>query len=145
MDNWCSVWHETYLRRKSLSNSKMKYLNVQLSGLSEAAHPSLRDINTTQDVKKQRLHLKFLTSDFLTNERKSLDQPNLSPACVLCQGSIESIEHVLVVCRATKDVRDRLLPDLLNIVSGVQPSCSILYSLPLITPYSPSLFLTAPP
>ena len=77
-------------------------------------------------MKKQRLHLKFLTSDFLTNERKSLDQPNLSPACVLCHGSVESIEHVLVVCRATKEVRDRLLPDLLNIVFKVQPSCSIL-------------------
>ena len=121
-----TVWHETDLRRKSLKNSKMKYFNVQLSGLSGASHPSLRNIFTTQDVKKQRLHLKFLTSDFLTNERKSIDQPNLSPACVLCKDPVESIEHVMVACKATKEVRDRLLPELLNTVLWVQPTCTIL-------------------
>ena len=121
-----TIWHETDLRRKALSNSKMKYLNVQLCGLSGALHPSMRNINTTQDAKKQRLHLKFLTSDFLTNERKSLDQPNLSPVCVLCNDPVESIEHVMMVCRATKEVRDRLLPDLLNTVLMVQPASAIL-------------------
>ena len=39
----------------------MKYLNVQLSGLTGAPHPALRNISTTQDVKKLRHHLKFLT------------------------------------------------------------------------------------
>ena len=121
-----TIWYENDLRRQSLRNSKMKYLNVQLSGLSGAPHPALRDINTTQDVKKLRLHLKFLTCDFLTNERLSLDQPSLSPACHLCQAPVDSIEHVLAVCRATNDVRSRLLPDLLNTVANVQPTCSLL-------------------
>ena len=104
----------------------MIYLNVQLSGLSGAPHPSLKNITTTQDVKKLHLHLKFLTCDFMTNEKLSLDQPSVSPACNLCQAPVDSIEHVLAVCRATNDVRSRLLPDLLNIVSKVQPSCSLL-------------------
>ena len=36
------------------------------------------------------------------------------------------LEHVLVVCKATQLVRDRLLPELLNTVLSVQPSSSIL-------------------
>ena len=114
------------LRKLSLTNSKMKYLNVQISGLTGAAHPALHNISTTQDAKKLRLHMKFLTGDFLTNERLSIDQPNLSPACSLCDQPVESIEHVLVACRATSDVRSRLLPELMNIVATVQPKCGIL-------------------
>jgi hypothetical protein len=70
--------------------------------------------------------MKFLTGAFLTNERLSIDQPNLSPACSLCDQPVESIEHVLVACRATSDVRSRLLPELMNIVATVQPKCGIL-------------------
>ena len=119
-------WHETYLRDKSLSNSKMKYLNVGLLGLSGAPHPALRNIYTSQDVKKLRIHLKLLTCDFLTNERLSLNQPHHSPACSLCLSPVDSLEHILTVCRATKDVRSRLLPELLNVVAKVQPACALL-------------------
>ena len=121
-----TIWHEKELRKKSLNNSKMKYLNVQLSGLNGAPHPALRNITTTQDVKKLRHHLKFLTCDFLTNERLHLDQPNLSPACDLCKAPTDSIEHVLVSCMATNEVRSRLFPELVNCVAKVQPMCSIL-------------------
>ena len=81
-----------------------------------------------------RHHLKCLTCDFLTNERLAMDQPNHSPACNLCGAPVDSLEHVLVVCRATCEVRDRLLPELLNIVVNVQPMCAILqsYTLPSI-------------
>ena len=120
-------WHETYLRDKSLSNSKMKYLNVGLLGLSGAPHPALRDIFTSQDVKKLRIHLKFLTCDFLTNERLNHDQPHLSPACSLCLSPVDSAEHILTICRATKEVRARLLPEFLNTVARVQPSCELLH------------------
>ena len=125
-----TAWHEQKLRRLSLSNSKMAYLNVQLYGLSGRHHPALHHILTTQDAKKLRLHLKFLTSDILTNERMSLDQPSISPACVLCDAPIDSLEHVLVSCRATADVRDRLFPELMNTVAQVQPMSHILLSHP---------------
>ena len=121
-----TIWFENYLRRLSIGNSKMKYLNVQISGLTGASHPALHNISTTQDAKKLRLHLKFLTCDFLTNERLSNDQPNLSPACSLCDHPVESIEHVLVACNATNEVRSRLLPNLMNVVANVQPKCGIL-------------------
>ena len=119
-------WHEANLRTKALSNSKMKYLNVQITGLSGAPHPALLNIYTSQDVRKLRHHLKLLAGDYLCNHRLALDQPNLSSACDLCEAPDDTIEHVLVVCRATHAVRERLLPDLLNVVSKVQPMCSLL-------------------
>ena len=121
-----TVYHETELRRLASNNSKMTYLNVQLSGLTGRPHPSLLNIQTTQDVRKLRPHLKFLAGDFLTAEVLASDQPNLSPACKLCRSPVESSEHVLVHCRATADVRQRIFPELLNIVAEVQPDSILL-------------------
>ena len=114
------------MRTKSLTNSKMNFLNIHLHGLSGQPHVVLHNISTTQAAKKLRIHLKFLTNDFLTNERLSLDQPHLSPACVLCQAPLDSTEHVLLLCKATSDIRRRLLPELLNTIATVQPMCRIL-------------------
>ena len=121
-----TVHHETKLWLRAKSNSKMCYLNVQLLGLSGHPHPALLDIFTTQDVRKLRLHIKFLAGDFLTAERVALDQPQLSPMCKLCGVSVETTSHVLVQCRPLSEVRERLLTELLNVVSQVQPSSDIL-------------------
>ena len=121
-----TIWHERKLRSLSLRNSKMAYLNIQLHGLSGRPHSVLQSIRTTQDAKKLRLHLKFLTCDILTNERRSLDQPGVSPACDLCDDPIDSIEHALVSCKSTADIRGRLFPELMNTVAKVQPMSKIL-------------------
>lgn len=93
---------------------------------------ALHNIHTTQDAKKLRQHLKFLTSDFLCNELVSKNSPNVSPHCELCashgHSHADSIEHIVVSCRALSEVRGRLLPELMNIVMNVQPSCGILQS-----------------
>ena len=109
------------------------YLNVQLLGLNGRPHPALQNIFSTQDAKKLRIHLKFLTSDYLTNQRLSMMKLSSTDKCCLCHNSglyIDSIEHVLTTCRATSDVRERLFPELVNSVASVQPSCRILDSLP---------------
>ena len=121
------AFHEKRLREKAQNNSKMKYLNVQLLGLSGRAHPALHGITNTQQVKKLRIHLKFLTCDFLTADYVAQDQPNRSPACPLCCAPAETIPHILVECRALAEVRDRIFPDLLNIVAQVQPTSHILH------------------
>ena len=121
-----TAWQEKVLRARSEENSKMKYLNVQLSGLSGRPHPVLQNIHTTQDVKKLRIQLKFLTCDFLTNDRIAMDRPSVSHLCDLCLDSRDTIEHVLASCIATAEVRRRLFPELLNTVAQVQPMCSIL-------------------
>ena len=117
--------HERELRRKAASNSKMTYLNVQVAGLSGHPHPALQNIHTTQDVKKLRFHTKFLCGDFLTGERLGLDQ-GTNPQCRLCLAPIENTEHILVKCRSLHDVRERLLPELLNTVAAIDPACQIL-------------------
>ena len=131
-----TIWHERKLRNLSLSNSKMCYLNVQVQGLSGLPHPALHGITCTQDAKKLRLHLKFLTCDYLTNERLARDHPGRNPACSLCEAlglvdaPSDTIEHVTMTCKATIEVRNRLLPELLNVVAKVQPNCHILVNLP---------------
>ena len=114
----------------------MNYLNVQLSGLSGHPHPALLSSFTTHDVRKLRHHLKFLTGDVLTAERQALDQPHLNPACKLCPAPapVESLEHVLTSCRATSEIRDRIYPELLNVLAEVQPNSLILEE-----PHSPHL------
>ena len=104
----------------------MKYLNVELCGLSGRPHPALLNIITTQDAKKLRHHLKFLTGDYITAEMLALEQPNLNPACKLCHAPVESTEHVLVTCKATAEICRRLFPELVNAVAQVQPESQIL-------------------
>ena len=103
---------------------------MSVSGLSGRPHPILHNIQTTQDVKKLRTHLKFLTCDFLTNDRLAKDKPGFSSACELCLKNRDSIEHVLASCTATAEVRQRLYPELVNSVAQVQPMCSILLCYP---------------
>ena len=122
-----TCYTEQKLREKAKKNSKMCYLNVELSGLSGAPHVALLNINTTQDCLKLRYHLKFLTGDYLTYERLSRDE-HTSPHCRLCGAPVESIEHVLTLCSSTAEIRRRILPELLNTVYQVQPSSSILAS-----------------
>ena len=123
-----TVWHERNLRRMSEENSKMRFLNVQLSGLSGRPHPALQNIQTTQDSKKLRLHLKFLTCDLITDTVQCDTNNSTSAlACTLCSASItDSTVHTLVTCRALTEVRNRLFPEFMNTVSHVQPMSGIL-------------------
>ena len=98
----------------------MRLISVNLLGLSGAPHPAVCNICSNQDAKKLRIHLKFLTSDILTNERLSLNPPHH------CLDPLDSIEHIMATCRATNNVRSRLLSKLLNVVAKVQPLCGIL-------------------
>ena len=98
------AFHERRLREKAINNSEMRYLNVQLLGLSGHPHPALLGITNTQEVKKLRIHIKFLTCDFLTADLVAEDQPNRSPTCLLCHAPAETIQHILVECRALAEV-----------------------------------------
>ena len=121
-----TVWFEKELRIKALTNRNLQYLNVQLLGLASRPHPALLNINSTQDAKKLRPHLQFLTGDFLTGWKKSQDQPGTDPSCKLCLHPEETAEHILLTCPKLREVKQRLFPELLNRVAKVQPSCQIL-------------------
>ena len=64
------AFHERELKVAAETNSKMTFLNVNLSSLRGRHHPCLSDIVTPTEVKKLRLHLKFLTGDYLTSMQK---------------------------------------------------------------------------
>ena len=120
-----TVYFEKKMRAECQRNSSMSLLNVQLLGLSAHPHLALQNIFTTRDVKKMRLHLKFLTGDYPHGERLSKNNPNISSACKLCDSPVDSTTHVLVSCRATAECRQRILPELLNTVAAVQPTTKI--------------------
>ena len=50
-----------------------------------------------------------------------VDKLRNQDTCQLCRAPVESTQHILIECHATKAVRDRLLPDLLNLISQIQP------------------------
>ena len=125
--------HEANLRRRALQNYKLKYFNVQTIGLMSKAHPILSWVMTTQDVVIVRPHIKMLAGDYLCGAHLSHDR-GLDPQCKLCkslsgsQASPEDIEHLLLKCRATSDIRQSKLPNLLNAVAQYYPYNTLLIS-----------------
>ena len=130
--NWCTTkvraYHEQFWREKSLTNSKMSFLNVQLLGMNGRHHPALYGLNTTRQVEKMRPHLKMLSGDYLTYSRIALDRKSGDPSCRLCrshtsqQVASETIEHTLTECRGTAEVRERIFTELLNALLLAQPN-----------------------
>ena len=108
-----TVYYETKLRLAASSNSKMSYLNVSIKGLNGRVHPALSGIVKSKDVLKSRAHIKMLTDDLYTFERKSEYQGG-SPHCRICEetGSnnqkIENLSHILTQCSMYNDVRKRI-------------------------------------
>ena len=121
-----TVLAEKTLRDKAMDNSKMEFLNVQLLGLCGRPHPALSSVTTTRDIPKLRLHLKFLTGDYPSYNRLARDRGKNDPYCRLCSSPCEDTKHILTECRATADHREKLLPELLNIVASIDPFSKIL-------------------
>ena len=119
-----TAWHERNLRFASLTNSKMSYLNVQLLGLSGKAHPTLHHITNTLEVRKFRSHMKLLTCDFGHDPLKPF-------LCHLCGNVPLTSQHLLMTCKHTSDVTQRMMPDLLNAIAQICPYSRLLKYIPL--------------
>ena len=112
---------ESKLRKDAQNNSKMKYFNVSLIGLTGRCHPALCNITTTQQVIRMRPHLKMLCGDYYTYELRAKYQGG-SPQCRLCTSesqNIENIEHILITCPNYSDVRQRVISEMKTIVEGI--------------------------
>ena len=109
---------EKSLRTKADTNSRLKYLNVSLSGLRGRHHPALADIITTTEVKKSRIHIKMLAGDYFTYEVKS-NQSGGSPHCRCCSTTPspinEDLAHILTSCAAYSTIRNRIVPQYRNL------------------------------
>ena len=104
-------FHERSLRVDSDSNSKMKFLNVAITGLRGCHHPVMSDIVTSSDVGKLRPAVKLLTCDYYTYSQRATHS-GCSAQCRLCSADFENLEHVTTGCDGTADVRDRILQEL---------------------------------
>ena len=83
-------------------------------------------MTTTRNVCKLRILLKFLTGDYLSFERLESDRNTNDPHCRLCPSSCMDTRHILTECRGTADVRERLYPELVNIVADLAPNSKLL-------------------
>ena len=123
--------HEKSLRISALNNHKLKYLNIQATGLSGRPHPIFSWILTTQDVMVIRPHLRMLAGDYQCYAYQASDR-GLDPTCKICQSlghhpaPAEDLVHIITRCRATADTRSRYLPELLNTVAKYFPTCNLL-------------------
>ena len=117
-------YHELSLRKKASRNYKLRFLNVQVSGLSGKPHPVLSWILTTQDVMRARIHIKMVSGDYLCHDHLAKDR-GLDPACRLCQPVLphpapkEDQIHLLTICKATADTRSRTIPTFLTAVEDI--------------------------
>ena len=127
--------HERVLRLKAATNVKLQYLNVQALGLSGRPHPVLSWIQTTRDVTLIRPHLRMLAGDYPCYSHLAHDR-GVPPHCQLCirlaqqqpqhQPEEENMTHIITRCRATNETRQRLLPDLFNLVASYDPDHGLL-------------------
>ena len=119
-----TAYHEHKLRCRAQANHKLEYLNVQILGLTGKAHLIL-DIRETRDSPKLMAHLKFLTGDIASFHNLSEDR-GVQPHCRLCHAPREHTQHILTECPSTAGVRDRLYPELVNLVASIDSSSAIL-------------------
>ena len=126
-----TVYHESALRRKALTNWKLSYLNIQVTGLTGRHHPVLSGVFTTHDVCRLRPHIKMLSGDYTCYATLGIER-DMDPQCRLCSSfslspaPSEDIQHILTRCRGTAEVRDKLMPEVLNTVSKHFSSNKIL-------------------
>ena len=86
---------------------------------------------TTQDVVIVRPHIKMLAGDYQCYAYLAYDR-GTDPHCRMCHtlssdpAPAEDMVHLLTRCKATADTRNRILPELLNIVAHSFPSNKLL-------------------
>ena len=125
-----TAYYESQLRSAAAKNQKLKYLNVQCTGLSGKPHPILSWARATQDIERLRISLKMVAGDYLCFAALHRDR-GTDPQCRLCQSlgtspaPAEDLLHILQTCRATAETRTRILPGLLNTVGMLFPDCGI--------------------
>ena len=122
-----TVYHEKEIRIQTANNSKMKFLNVHLKGLTGRMHPNLKHIITTRDVQKACCHTKFLCDDLYSYEKKSKYQGG-SPFCRLCTEQSTENEnniHIIATCEAYSEIRKYRKDNIIYVCNEATPAFNI--------------------
>ena len=119
-------FHERELRLSAEANSRMQYFNVTLGNLRARAHPAVSNMLTSEEVRQSRPIIKMLTGDFFTYELKS-KQTGGSDHCRCCNKNDsnyipnpETISHLLTICSAFQDIREKILQEMIHICERIQ-------------------------
>ena len=109
------------LREQAKYNSCKEYLNVSVTGLRRQHHPAISGLITAEDVKLSRSHIKMLSGDFFTYQKKS-NQSGGSPHCRVCgdPSENETIFHILITCSAYIELRRKVIQQFENICTTNQ-------------------------
>ena len=124
-----SAYHEKSLRAGATNNSRMKYFNISLISLRGQHHPALKNIITSHEVRKCRIHLKMLSGDYLTYSIKASHSGG-SPHGRLCKTEAnvllsESTEHMLTSCVVYDEIRERIFPQYDMILKESKLKCTL--------------------
>ena len=107
----------------------MKFLNVNLKGLTGRPHPNLNHIVSTRDVQKARCHTKFLCDDLYTYEKKAKYQGG-SPFCRLCTEQSTENEnniHIIATCKAYSEIRNDVKEKIIHVFKEAIPAFNIVH------------------
>ena len=97
-------------------------------------HPALLNITTTYNLPQMPISW---ISDLLMVDSNSSDL-----SCILCQGEVEDICHVLTECKGIAETREHILPEMLNGISRVN-LYSMLLDLPSFNTRTPGHWLNS--
>ncbi len=111
-----TAFHEKKLREENSDNSKMKYLNISVTGLRGRHHAVLSSMITTHDVTKARPAIKMVAGDYYTYGSRAI-QCGGSARCRLCQAPFENLEHLLSSCPSTEVTRERIKGEIINLLT----------------------------
>ena len=110
-----AYYKETW-RQKAATNSKLEFLNVQVTGLTGRPHPVFPGVLTTHEVVRSRVHVKMLAGYYPCFAYLSSDRGQ-DASCPLCKkvdphqpAAVEDVLHLLTRCKGTADTRTRLKP-----------------------------------
>ena len=110
-----TAFHEKELKIQASKNSQMVYLNVNLSSLRGKSHPCLSNVITSQEVKKLRPHLKFLSGDYLTHQTQFQRTHKGTPLCKICELENETVSHILAICPYYETTRRRIVSEIFTV------------------------------
>ena len=73
-----AYYKETW-RQKAATNTKLQFLNVQVTGLTGRPHPVLSGILTTQEVTRSRVPVKMLAGDYPCMHTRVVAEDKMHP------------------------------------------------------------------
>ena len=109
VDRWVTEYWLKFYQTQSCAYPSLKF-NTEVCTLKDP-HPLITMIsNSPRDVARSSVKWRLLTGTYaLQSTRKAFNQTNPDTTCLMCGKSSETLQHFLLVCDATEDIRNTYL------------------------------------